>query len=224
MFKLDMHVHTDETSECGKIKAEKVVNLYYQAGYDGLVITDHYYRRFFVNQGDLNWAEKVENYLAGYYEAQKVGEELGMNIILGIELRFLNNINDYLVYGLTPESLKEYPRLYKLGIKEFSKFAADKDILVYQAHPYRMGMERVSPDFLDGVEVYNAKPRHDSRNHLAYQFAQENNLKMVAGSDFHQLNDLGRSGILLSEEVTNSKELVRLLKREEFELIRPDNS
>jgi hypothetical protein len=33
-----------------------------------------------------------------------------------------------------------------------------------------------NPAFLDGVEVFNGNPRHDSRNHLAAAFAEENGL------------------------------------------------
>lgn len=222
-FKLDMHVHTAEVSSCGRIKAEEVAKLHHEKGYDGIVITDHYYENFFYKQGDLNWEEKVENYLEGYYKAREVGQKLGLNVILGIELRFIDSPNDYLIYGVTPEFLKEKARLYHLGIKEFSHLVADKDILVYQAHPYRSGMERVDAELLDGVEVFNAQPRHNSRNKLAYRFAEENDLKKISGSDFHQREDLDRGGIILSQEVTDSQELVKVLKEEEIELITTDD-
>ena len=222
-FKLDMHVHTAEVSRCGRIKAEEVAKLHHKKGYDGIVITDHYYEKFFYKQGDLSWEEKIENYLEGYYKAKEVGQKLDLNVILGIEIRFIDSPNDYLVYGVTPEFLKEKARLYHLRIKEFSDLVANKEMLIYQAHPYRRGMERVNPDLLDGVEVFNAQPRHNSRNRLAYQFADENNLKMISGSDFHQREDLDRGGIVLPREVTNSQELVEVLKEEEVELITTDD-
>ena len=222
-FKLDMHVHTAEVSSCGRVKAEELAKLHHKKGYDGIVITDHYYESFFYKQGDLNWEEKIENYLAGYYKAREVGQRLGLNVILGIELRFIDSPNDYLVYGITPEFLKEKVRLYHLGIKEFSHLVDQKDILIYQAHPYRSGMERVEPELLDGVEAFNAQPRHNSRNRLAYQFAEENELKMISGSDFHQREDLDRGGIMLPREVTDSQELVQVLKEEEVELITTDD-
>ena len=40
MFKCDPHVHTDESSICGKIPAKEVVNLYKNAGFDTIFITD----------------------------------------------------------------------------------------------------------------------------------------------------------------------------------------
>ena len=43
-FKLDIHVHTSETSSCGQVSAQEAVRLYEQAGYDGIIITDHYHR------------------------------------------------------------------------------------------------------------------------------------------------------------------------------------
>ena len=42
-FKLDIHVHTSETSSCGQVSAQEAVRLYEQAGYDGIIITDHYH-------------------------------------------------------------------------------------------------------------------------------------------------------------------------------------
>ena len=44
--KYDTHVHTSETSICGKVDAKTLVRLYKKAGYTGVVITDHYSREF----------------------------------------------------------------------------------------------------------------------------------------------------------------------------------
>ena len=46
IYKYDIHTHTSEVSPCGKVEAEKVVELYKEAGYTGIVITDHYYEGF----------------------------------------------------------------------------------------------------------------------------------------------------------------------------------
>ena len=41
----DTHVHTDESSACGKVPGRQAARLYKAAGYQGIVITDHYTRK-----------------------------------------------------------------------------------------------------------------------------------------------------------------------------------
>lgn len=35
-------------------------------------------------------------------------------------------------------------------------------MLFYQAHPFRNSMKITNPELLDGIEVYNGHPGHDS--------------------------------------------------------------
>ncbi|ACL70750.1 PHP domain-containing protein [Halothermothrix orenii] len=211
-FKLDMHVHTAETSRCGKVRAEQMVELYKEAGYNGVVITDHYKRGFFDNIESLGWEEQIKRYLTGYSTAFNRGRELGLKVFLGIELTFEESPNDFLVYGITPEFLINNPRLFTLTLKDFKTLVNDNDILVYQAHPFRPGLNPVNPSLIDGIEVYNGNPRHDSYNDLAYQFAINNELKLISGSDFHQIEDVARGGIIIDGEINNERELVNFLK------------
>ena len=70
------------------------------------------------------------------------------------------------------------------------------------------------------MEVYNGHPRHDSQNHLALQYAQENGIWLrTSGSDTHQLPDIARGGILIDGVVTTSRELADWLKTKPFTLI-----
>lgn len=211
LFKYDTHVHTDETSPCGKVKAIELVHLYKECGYRGIVITDHYYNRYFDSLIDMDWEKKIESYLQGYRIALLEGQKIGLNVILGMELRFNKSPNDYLVYGINEDFLIENKELYNLSLKEFREFTKGKGILIYQAHPYRNGLSREWVDILDGIEVYNGNPRHDSHNDLAYKLAEDKNLKMLSGSDFHQIQDLALGGILLEEQITNSVELVNYI-------------
>lgn len=40
-YLFEMHAHTSQTSRCGEVPAEQVVNTFKNLGYDGIVITDH---------------------------------------------------------------------------------------------------------------------------------------------------------------------------------------
>jgi len=221
IYKYDTHVHTAETSPCGKVKAEDVVKLYKNAGFSGIVVTDHYYSGLFKNSVHVTWKEKMRDYLKGYKIALEEGEKAGLKVILGVELSFTESFNDYLIYGITEDFLFEEGELYNLTLKEFRKIADKEGFLIYQAHPFRDMMERADPSLLDGVEVYNGHPYHMNRNDLALEFAKSNNLKMISGSDFHMTEALGRGGILTDAEVNNSIEFAGMLRtNESIRLIR----
>lgn len=211
-FLYDMHVHTSEVSPCGKVSSSDLVHMYKKAGYQGVVITDHYYEAYFESLKCSTWEEKVHKYLEGYRKASGEGRKAGLDVILGIELRFQGSINDYLVYGVDEDFLLKNKELYTLDLCSFKELIKDKDILIYQAHPYRFDGMPASPALLDGIEVYNGNPRHESRNSKAFDFARENNLKMISGSDFHNPEDLALGGIMIPERLKDQKQLVNFLK------------
>lgn len=210
-YKYDTHVHTSETSPCGRVPGTMGARMYKEAGYHGIVITDHYFNEYFSSLGKKSWEEKIDIYLQGYKNAYNEGQKIGLNVILGMELRFSENYNDYLVYGIDEAFLKENPKLYELNLKKFKERIKGKDILVYQAHPFRSWVSPADPKYLDGAEVFNGCPRQNSRNHRALRFAQENHLRMISGSDFHQIEDVAIGGIVLPEAPVNSNEFYQLL-------------
>lgn len=198
-YKYETHFHTDETSFCGKVPAATGVRLYHQAGYTGIIVTDHYFRGFFDIHPFSKWERKIDLFLNGYRNALEEGLRLGMDIQLGMELRFDENFNDYLVCGFDEDFLLTNRKLYRLGLEGFRRLTAGSGIAIVQAHPFRFGMTLAPPELIDGIEVYNGNPRHDSKNHLALEHAESNNLKMVSGSDFHRIGDEARGGIIVEE-------------------------
>ena len=220
MFKYETHLHTSETSPCGKVKAEEAVRIYHKAGYTGLIVTDHYFSGFFERHPFMNWDKKIDLYLAGYKKALAEGQRLGMEIHPGMEIRFNENANDYLVYGFDEAFLRERRKLYKLTLKEFRELTSGMGIVIIQAHPFRPRMVPASPGLIDGVEVYNGNPRHDSANHLALKYAQENGLKMLSGSDFHQPQDAARGGIIVSDRIWTKGIAYTILQDKISELIK----
>lgn len=211
-YKYDTHVHTVETSYCGQVTGSGLVRLYREAGYDGVVITDHYYKEYFECLPGKSWEKKIDTYLTGFRKAEEEGRKRGLRVLLGAELRFEENYNDYLVFGMDEAFLKENEALYDLGLKRFYELTRGKDILIFQAHPFRPGMIPASPLLLDGVEVYNGNARHNSGNRLAREYARKHNLLMSSGSDFHQHEDLARGGIIVPETLTTPADLVRVLQ------------
>lgn len=209
MHRWDPHVHTSEVSACGRLSGRRLAELYKDAGYDGIVVTDHY-------TPDRRWPwsrkNRAAHFFAGYRQAADRGRELGLTVLPGMELRFAGDSNDYLVFGVDQEFLQEHADLCRLGLARFHALAAERGLLIYQAHPFRSVCSPADPRFLDGVEVINGNPRHDSRNALAVRFAEQHGLRMLSGSDCHEVEDVGRGGFVVREKIENNGDLVRVLR------------
>ena len=213
-MKIELHIHTSGFSNCGKLSVEEIVELYSKAGYDAIVITNHFSsgsRRWFENNGGVD-------YLKSYFDTIRQGAELGRKhnllVLGGFELRFNENSNDYLVYGMTEEMCQDHEKIFAMTPREFKAFADEKGILFYQAHPFRNGITVVAPEALFGIEVLNTHPRHDSRNDIALAWAEKYGLHKIAGSDCHQKVDVGSSAVFTDYPVKNINDLVYVLKND----------
>ena len=213
-MKIDLHVHTSELSLCGKLTLEETLSLYQKTDYDAIVVTDH----FTADPGEVHRSRGIQDYTEFYFErrqtAIELGRKYGLLVLPGCELRFKENVNDYLVYGLTQEHVKMRPDIFDMKPADFSEFAKENGILFYQAHPFRNGMTVVNPDYLFGIEALNGHPRHDSRNDIAHQWADKYGLHKIAGSDCHQLQDVGSAGIKTEYPVGNINDLIHVLKND----------
>jgi predicted metal-dependent phosphoesterase TrpH len=216
---IDMHVHTSEVSPCGKVDAKTVVHEYVKAGYDAIVITDHF-NDYVLESFDGTKKERVERYLKGYDIAYQQGLNKGLKVFLGVECRLAGKEEDYLLYGVEKEFLYNNPELYKCSQKQLYKLCKENGILLYQAHPFRNCCRPQNPDYLDGVEIFNGNPRHDSKNELAKEFALKyKHLKWVSGSDYHQILDIGTGGIRTNADIINERDLAKALRENEVEII-----
>lgn len=217
----EMHFHTQNTSNCANVKAEDAVEEYIKAGYDGIVVTDHLSTSTFMKYGRelLPWKKKVDFFLRGYNAAKKAAAGR-INVLLGMELRFRTSEgdNDYLVYGINEDFLYKHPLLLEMNIKMFYKLAKEKGFLVFQAHPFRVGMKVTNPKFLDGVEIFNGNPRHNSSNDIAEIWAKKYGLMVTSGSDYHEYEDLGSGGIWFDKEIKDNKTLIEELNKREYEI------
>ena len=226
MYKTELHAHTAETSNCGKTKAKDLVKAYIKAGYSTVVITDHLstHTYFRYKYDKMSWNEKIDVFVKGYNKALEAAKGK-INVLFGMEMRFdedlpEHDLNDYLVFGVTEEFLRSNGDLINMNIESFSELAHKNGLLIFQAHPFRNDMTRAEPALLDGAEIYNGNPRHNSRNEKAEKWASENGLKGSSGSDFHQPEDLARGGIITETEIKTNEDLLNILKSNNYEIIR----
>ncbi|MBC7960224.1 MAG: PHP domain-containing protein [Vallitaleaceae bacterium] len=220
MSKMDLHIHTAEVSPCGNVTASDLVKLYKEKGYDGLVITDHYFKGYFDDLGEMPWEDKIQQFLAGYRMALQVGEGLDINVFLGMEIKVESDPNDYLVYGFDEAFLNNNPKLYDLDVQDLVKRVKENHLMIFQAHPFRKGMHRDYIHLLHGFECYNGNRRHNSRNDLAEKLLESSKGIGLSGSDFHELEDLAYGGIVLPDRVKTIEQLMACLKSKEYTYIK----
>ncbi len=221
-MKFELHTHTRENDIVVTKDAPEIVKMYHGKGYEGMVITNHYFDLSLEWYKDAlqNASHKkiVDHYLTGYRSAKMAGDALNMVILLGLELRFDNTLNDYLVYGIDEDFLYNSPLLNTLTLDGFLKIKPE-NALVYQAHPFRNGMTVTKPEKLFGIEVYNGGTQKD-RNDFADIWANMHNLKKISGSDYHRPEHLAKGGVNFYNRVETTEELVTELKNERYTLIK----
>lgn len=222
MKKFETHLHTAENDIYAYVKAKDAVRLYKDAGYTGIVVTDHYFATFFEWFGDeLSGADHrkiIDRWLKGYNAAREEGEKQGLIVLPGAEVRFDGVANDYLVYGLEAEDFYHLPLLNRLkGVRELLE-VLPSDTCVVQAHPFRNRMRVVDPTRLFGLEAYNAGTEA-YRNTMARNFAEHYNKPMTSGSDMHHADACAKGGICFEREVVTPKDFVDLLRSGEYYLI-----
>lgn len=222
-MKIELHAHTSETSPCGHVSAEELIRCYAEkTDYDGVVITDHFNNYVLENFHIEDEKERVKRYLLGYETALKAGKQYGIKVFFGIEVCLhKEGVNDYLIYGASPEVLYEYPYLYELSLEELFQICEQKCCLLIQAHPNRgTWCTPAKASLLHGAEVYNGNKRQDNHNEKTLLWAEENHLLQTSGSDYHEYEDLASGGIETFHPVQTEKELMDCICKQKLVLIR----
>ena len=222
MYKIEPHLHTRQVSKCGWLDAEELARLYHEAGYHAIAVTDHYNPDTWVYMGidPKAPADVMPRFTEGYQRLAEAAAAYNMTVYLGAELRF------YLFYGFDPAMLAHPHEIMSMGAVAFSDIARKSGAVFIQAHPFRKTCVPLAPCFLDGIEVYNANPRHMHHNHndlaQALADAQGPGFIQTAGSDCHRLEDVGLSGIQSRILPPNATAFATLLRSGSFERIIPE--
>ena len=218
-MKIEMHVHTSEGSPCAQADAESIVRAYSQAGYDAIVITNHFDNELLKDFGKTD-EEKIGRYLLGYRNAKSVEAHYNIKVMLGVEIRLEPDSEDFLIYGIDEAFLMQYPNLCFMSQKEIYELCHLYGAVFYQAHPFREPCRPQNPAFLDGVE-YNQRPNSGNNNEeLAEWLKNYPTLKLISGSDCQSLDQVGFGGIEIPQTVSDIKELVDLMKNTQVKLIK----
>ena len=221
MFKIETHLHTNHVSACGHMDAAALAEGYQKAGYAAIVVTDHYNRDTFnyLHIDTTVPGDVITPFLDGFRRMEEECAKRGLRVYKGAELRFDECSNDYLLYNYPDELLAEPEKIFHLGIAAFAPLAREAGALLVQAHPYRKKCTPAIACYLDGLEVSNLNPRHESFNQRAEEYAAQFRLLRLGGSDCHRTEDVGLGGILTEELPEDGAGLVRLIREGRYAVI-----
>lgn len=221
-FLYDTHIHTSQASKCGGSTGAEHARAYKELGFQGIIITDHFFGGNTAVPRDLPWKERVDIFCSGYEDALIEGQKIGLDVFFGWEQNFMHD--EYLIYGLDKRWLLDHPEMEHWTraqqLSEVHKYGG----CVVQAHPFRdrnyIDHIRLGLLYCDAVEVLNMgnQPYNDA---AAYRYAKEYGLPMTAGSDNHHadysLADPAERicSIQLPRRMDSIQDYVRLIRQKE---------
>lgn len=212
MYRYETHLHTRYGSACATATGREQAINYKNAGYTGIMITDHFFRGNTCISHRLSWEERIDMFCRGYEEAKMVGDKIGLQVFFGWEETFEGQ--DFLVYGLDKKWLLNHPEVEHWTIKEQFETVSAHGGLVIHAHPFRdrpyIPKIRLFPNSVHGVEIYNAC-NYYIENEKAYMYAKKYNLPITAGADSHH-PDIICSGIEVKERFNSINDYISLIK------------
>lgn len=217
----ETHLHTSQASACARATGAEMARACYEAGYTGIMVTDHFFYGNTCIDRSLSWQEWVERFCRGYEDAKAEGDRIGISVFFGWEANY--DGTEFLIYGLDKEWLLHHPEVKDADVEEQYRLVRDAGGLVVHCHPYRdeayIPAVRIFPDFTDAVEGVNAthackkskghnNPEFDVR---AREYAERFHLPMTAGSDIHS-TDLLFGGIACRQKLRDVHDYVRLMR------------
>jgi len=215
----ELHAHTKESSSCSVISAKKLIDLYKNKGYSTIVITDHCSKSNWKLWTKRNWKKKIDRMRRGFNIARDYGNKFGINVLFGVEITLKTTDSDYLIYGLDRSFLDENEFIYLYTLEKLFNLVKSRGGLLIQAHPFRNDIQLAPLEFIDGIEVFNGCQDENSRNDKAIEYGQKTNKILTSGSDFHHVYDLAKGGIITDKEIKDNKQLIKILKTNNFSLV-----
>lgn len=227
-YKYQLHTHTSPCSACGQLTPADLAKALYDYGYQGCVITNHFYHGNSGIDRGLSWHDFVFAYEKDYIECSEAAKKYDLDIIFGIEEVVVPGL-EILCYGITPKILYDNPILQSCDIATWTKIMRENGVVLIQAHPFRKAFYipnpgPLPPEYCDGVEVYNHGNAQEE-NDQAQTYANEyTHFIKTSSGDAHWRERVPCGGIVTENRIKDSFELVKILKEGAFELIIPEKT
>lgn len=222
LFRYETHLHTSEASACAISTAQEHVTYYKEAGYDGIIVTDHFFNGNTCIPRELPWDKWVNLFCKGYENAKAAGDKIGLKVFFGWETNY--NTTEFLIYGLDKAWLLNHPEILSWSVEEQYKRIHEDGGFIVHAHPYRkrpyIEEIRLFPKFVDAVEAINVGNHNETFDRQALVYARKNKLPVTAGTDAHGKEHL-HSGVAFPYEIKNIQGFIDGIRAGKGELIRP---
>jgi len=219
----DLHVHTANISSCARSPYDEMVDSFIKAGYSGVVLTNHYnflYTKEYGGKYDKKDYPKI--FIEEFFKAKDYGKERGLEVLFGVEVAISLPkcpYAEFLFYGLTPQEFLRYADMYEYDQKGLFEVANKENALLIQAHPFRseQGHMPHDPKLLHGVEI-NCHARFLRNEDKVTALANENNLLITCGSDYHVDFQAGSAGVDFFDKPKDEKDLANKIRRGEYKI------
>ncbi len=193
-MKIDLHVHCQERSSCGRSSEEEQILAAIDAGLDAIVFTDH---------GRLMPAGRCEALNLKYAPFRIFG---------GIEVNIEGE--HILVLGIHDPCLESRRWSYQ----ELYRFVQERNGFLVLAHPFRyrdtihIELESLPPD---AIEVESINTRNGTQAEIR-KVAKHFGIPLVCNSDSHSSDTLGFHYNVTHAAAKDETELVHLLRARAF--------
>ena len=217
MYLYETHLHTCQASACGRSTGAEHARFYKDIGFQGIIVTDHFFGGNTAVPRDLPWKQRVDMFCSGYEDALIQGQKCGLDVFFGWEQGYGDD--EYLVYGLDKQWLLSHPEVETWTRREQLEGVHRYGGCVIQAHPFRtrdyIRYVRLGYRYCDGVEAANVG-NGALNDAYVLRYARHFNLPMTAGSDNHYscagMENAGRiMGISLSQKLGSIHDLVQII-------------
>ncbi|MBW2061065.1 MAG: PHP domain-containing protein [Deltaproteobacteria bacterium] len=202
-MRVDLHIHTSPRSLCSHIDPPDLIQEVKRLGLDGFCLTEH----------QVIWDP---------HEVDELARDEGIKIFRGNEIT--TNQGDILVFGYEEDLQGVVP------IKVLHNKVREANGFMIAAHPFRgfktfgIGQLKMNVDqackrkvfqYIDSIEVRNGK-LNEQENDMASQVAERLGLPGTAGSDAHNLDEVGKWITVFERDVQNEQELMEELRAGRF--------
>ncbi|NLB90860.1 MAG: histidinol-phosphatase, partial [Clostridiales bacterium] len=195
---------------------KEYVSRYIDAGYQGIFVTEHFFRGNTNISSHLPWKEKIKEFTRGYWEAKNLGIQKGLDVFFGWEENYFGA--EFLIYGLEPDWLINHPQAAHWSVYDQFHAVHEAGGCVIQAHPFRdrFYISEISlyPQLVHGIEGYNAgNELYNDAWTLGY--GKDFALPLVAGTDIHTVTPWREDqllGVVFDQPLANGQDYAKRIR------------
>lgn len=223
-YRYETHLHTCQGSKCGRSTGAEQARFYKEAGYRGIIVTDHFVGGNTAMPKEGEWKDRIDAFCKGYEDAYAEGQKIGLDVFFGWEecfARLDGGHDEYLIYGLDKQWLYDHPEAEAWNRRQYIEAVRRDGGCMIQAHPFRkrdyIKQILLGLPFCDGIEVANIG-NDQWADVCAMRYAKEFGLVAITGSDNHLSGMPGKTeahllyGIELDEPLKDIRDLVAIVK------------